>query len=74
MVDKMKDKIKIADIPEHIYRITGKRVTRQTVYRWIKEGKPLHGLKSTPVKLQTKIVLGQLFSTKEYISVFLSRI
>ena len=70
----MKDKIKIADIPEHIYQITGKRVTKQTIYRWIDKGKQPPKPYNIAIKLRTERVLGQLYTTKEYINIFLSKI
>ncbi len=70
----MKNKIKIVDISDYIYQITGKRVTRQTVYRWINKGKPLPKPYNLTIKLKTEKMLGQLYTTKEHITVFLSRI
>ena len=61
--------IKIAHIPNYVYKLMGKRPTRQTVYRWIHIGK-LNWQKCL-VKLGTKTVLGQLYSTKELIDTFL---
>ena len=68
--------IKIADIPNYVYKLAGKRPTRQTVYRWIHKGKqlPYQTQDNLPSKLQTKTVLGQLYSTKEFIDIFLERI
>ncbi len=70
----MKNLIKIVDIPEHIYQVTGKRVTRQTIYRWINKGKPLPKPYNLIIKLKTEKLLGQFYTTKEHITVFLSRI
>ena len=70
----MSDQIKIVDIPDYIYQITGKRVTRQTVYIWIRKGKPLPKPYNLTIKLGTEKVLGQLYTTKEYITTFLARI
>lgn len=67
----MTDLIKIADVPEYIYIRTSKRVSRQTVYRWIIKGKTLHGV---AVRLQSKTVLGQRYCTQEHINNFLSRV
>lgn len=70
---KTNDLIKIADIPDYVYKLVGKRPTRQTVYRWIRVGKHDSQL-NLQVKLGTKSVLGQLYSTKELIETFLERI
>ena len=74
MGKEMKDQIKIVDIPDYIYQITGKRVTKQTIYRWINRGKSLPKPYNLTIKLRTEKVLGQLYTTKEYITTFLSRI
>ena len=65
--------IKIADIPDYVYKLTGKRPTRQTVYRWIHKGKQSPALHESPIKLETKTVLWQLYSTKEQVDTFLER-
>lgn len=70
----MKDPIKIVNIPDHIYKLTGKRVTKQTVYRWINKGKQLPKPYNIAIRLRTEKVLGQLFTTKEYINIFLSKV
>lgn len=72
----MNNLIKIADIPNYVYKLVGKRPTRQTVYRWIHKGKGDWRVTGHEhlIKLQTKTVLGQLYSTKEFIDVFLERI
>ena len=65
----MTNLIKIYAIPDYVYKLTGKRVSPQTVYRWIHIGK-LNWQKCL-VKLEIKTVLGQLYSTKEFIDAFL---
>ena len=73
-MSEIKDRIKIVDIPDYIYKITGKRVTRQTIYTWIRTGKPLPKPYNLTIKLGTEKVLGQLYTTKEYITTFLASI
>ncbi len=70
----MKIYIKIADVPTHIYQITGRHVTRQTIYKWVKKGKRLPPPYDLPVKLKTEKVLGQHYTTKEDLNIFLSRV
>ena len=68
--------IKIVDIPSYVYKLVDKRPTKQTVYRWIRIGKQDWRVEGREylIKLETKNVLGQLYSTKEFIDVFLERI
>ncbi len=68
--------IKIADIPNYVYKLTGKRPTRQTVYRWIRVGKQdwRVGTHESFIKLETKTVLWQLYSTEKLIDTFLERL
>lgn len=54
------DWLKISEVPDFIYQITGVSRTRQSVYRWIKQG-----------KFKPTLRLGVMYTTKQSVVDFL---
>ena len=66
------DYIKLKDVLELIYKLTGIRRCRATIYNWVIKGRPdyLH----QNIKLKVKHRLGCLYTTEQWVVEFIEAV
>lgn len=56
--------MRLSEVPDYVFKRTGRRVSRQTIYNWASKGRE-------GVKLRTTLKIGQMFTLEGWVDAFI---